>query len=77
MASNEKLQQNSYHLVGTKMGDAAMAVVDPRLQVYGIAGLRVADASIRPTIVSGTTNAPTMMITEKVADLVKEDAPPH
>jgi choline dehydrogenase len=49
-----------------------MAVVDPERRVHGIAGLRVADAAIMPIVVSGTTNAATIMIGERLADLVRE-----
>jgi choline dehydrogenase len=62
-----------YHPTSTcKMGVDAMAVVDPALKVIGIEGLRVADASVMPTVISGNTNAATIMIGEKLADLVRE-----
>jgi choline dehydrogenase len=65
---------NQHPTSSCAMGVGPNSVVDPRLRVHGIAGLRVIDSSIMPTVPSGNTNAPTIMVAEKGADMIKQDA---
>lgn len=71
LADIRKRAETIYHPIGTcKMGRDEMAVVDPQLRVHGIDGLRVADASIMPTLIGGNTNAPAMVIGERAAQMI-------
>ena len=65
-----------YHPVGTcKMGSDPMAVTNENGQVHGVQGLRVVDASLMPTLIAGNTNAPTIMLAEKISDHILGKAP--
>ncbi len=69
-----RTSETAYHPIGScRMGPGSNAVVDAKLKVHGLEGLRIADASIMPTMPSGNTNAPSVMVGEKAADIIRAE----
>jgi len=74
LAAYQELSQTAYHVSGTcRMGNDRQSVVDTRLRVRGVQGLRVVDSSIMPTLISGNTNAATMVLAMRAAELIQAE----